>query len=330
MTTLSRRRFVQGAGVAGLGLLAACRRLPGQAALGPLLYRVGYLGTEEFLPRLRQALTDLGYIEGQSLALERYTKFVAGPATVEAATELVQVPVDVIVTTGISTTAHARSVTNSIPIVQAGGGGDLVARGLVDTLARPGGNVTGLNELSPRLAAKRLELLREAVPGAARVAVLWNAPNQDHGPELRELRVAAQVLALDLWDQGVQNADELESAIQAAGQQRVARIIILLDSLTVGREPHLAALALKNHLPSIYQARTFADAGGLMSYGPNRTQSAQRAAYYVDRILKGAKPADLPVEQPREFEFVINLQTAQALGLTIPPHVLLQATEVIQ
>ena len=329
MSTLSRRQLVQGAGAVGLGLLAGCGRLPGQTPpISARTHRLGFIGTEDVLPTLRQALGALGYVEGQNLTIHAH--FARGPASADAAAELIQVPVDVIVTTGISTTLAASRVTSLVPIVQARGGGDLVARGVVVSLAQPGGNVTGVTELAPQLAGKRLELLRETVPDASQAAVLWNVRNPENRHEVAELQLAAQALGIHLQAVGVQGAEELDGAFEAASRERVGGLVVVRDGFTLEHEARIAALALEQRLPSMYEQRSYVAAGGLLAYGARGTDSIERAALYVDRILKGTKPADLPIEQPMRFDFAINLKTAQALGLTIPHHVLLQATEVIQ
>jgi putative ABC transport system substrate-binding protein len=333
---LSRRQFVQGAGVAGLGLLAGCGRLPGQAQSFDKMHRLGYVGTIQSLALLRSALGELGYVEGTNLSIDSRLNMAGverATALSERATalsELILTQPDIIVTTGINTTRAAGRLTAIIPIVQAAGGGDLVAGGVVESLARPGGNVTGVTALAPQLAGKRLELLRETVPGLLAVGVNWNEANPETRAEVHELTVAAQMLGLQLHSLPVRSIDELATAIAAAARDRLGALVIITDGLTLDREPRIAALALEKGLPSMSSLRAYTEAGGLMAYGSSFTYLTRRAAYYVDRILKGAKPADLPVEQPREFEFVINLKTAQALGLTIPPHVLLQATEIIQ
>jgi putative tryptophan/tyrosine transport system substrate-binding protein len=326
----SRRQLVQGAGAVGLGLVAGCGWWPGQGQQTARVHRLGYVGSLKSLTLLQSALSELGYVEGTNLSIDSRLN-TAGPAAREAAlAELVPTRPDVLVTTGINTTRAAQRLTDSIPIVQAAGAGDLVIGGIVESLARPGGNVTGVTELAPQLAGKRLELLRDTVAGLTDVGVIWNATNPAIGPEVDELTGATQVLGLRMRALPVQNFDELESAIEAAARDRVGALVIVNDGLTIDREPRIATLVLEKGLPSVSSQQIYTEAGGLMAYGASFSHLTRRAAYYVDRILKGAAPADLPVEQPREFDFVINLKTAHALGLTIPQHVLLQATEVIQ
>jgi putative ABC transport system substrate-binding protein len=327
--SLTRRRFVQSAAALGLSMVTGCGRLSGQAQSSTKMQRLGYVGSIKSLVLLRSALGELGYAEGANLSIDTRLN-TAGAERATALAELIATRPDLIVTTGINTTRAARQITETIPIVQAAGGGDLVASGVVETLARPGGNVTGVTELAPQLAGKRLELLRETVPGLSDVGVNWNEANPDARAEVHELTIAAQTLGLQMHSLAVRTFDELETAIDAASRDRVGALVIVTDGLTVDREPRIAALALEKGLPSMSSQQIYTEAGGLMAYGSSFTYLTRRAAYYVDRILKGAKPADLPVEQPREFDFVINLRTAQALGLTIPQHVLLQATEIIQ
>jgi putative tryptophan/tyrosine transport system substrate-binding protein len=202
--------------------------------------------------------------------------------------------------------------------------------GLVASIARPGGNVTGLSQAAPQLSGKRLEWLKETVPGLSRVAILWGPANTGLMHSVSELELAAQALGVELLSLEVRGPDDFAPAFETATHEHAGGLVTLASSLTFSNRARIAELAAKSRVPAMYELRRFPEAGGLMSYGPSSAHLFRRAAYYVDRILKGTKPADLPVEQPREFEFVINLKTAQALGLTIPPHVLLQATEVLQ
>ncbi len=341
---LSRRRFVQGATALGLGLLAKCGSLPVQTPPGatqsaPRVARLGLLAPvaagaaasgPDYPDAFRQGLQDFGYLEGQNIALDwRYSEG-RNDLIVPLALELARVPVDIIVAFGTPAALAAREATTTIPIVVPICV-DPVGSGLVASLARPGGNVTGLAVNLAELSGKRLQLLKEISPGLTRVGVLWNPYNADPAAQWRELQAAGPVLDLRLYSLEVHDPSELDSALDAATERQVDALFILGDPLTaiVLRE-RILAFAATRHLPAMYDQRLFTDAGGLVSYGPNIREQVRRAAYYVDRILRGTSPADLPVEQPREFEFVINLKTAQALGLTIPQHVLLQATEVIQ
>jgi putative ABC transport system substrate-binding protein len=225
----------------------------------------------------------------------------------------------------------ARHATATIPIV-SGGAGDLVGGGLVASLARPGGNITGVTDINPELNGKQLELLKEVVPGIARVAFLYDAfaDTPTTALHLQEAQAAAHTLAFQLHPVEVREARDLEGAFTTMTQQGADALITALSAFTLHHRSQIVALAATSRLPAMYQGREFAEAGGLMSYGPDRLDQWRRAATYVDKILKGAKPADLPVEQPRKFELVINLKTAQALGLTIPPSLLFQADEVIR
>jgi putative tryptophan/tyrosine transport system substrate-binding protein len=330
----SRRQLVQGAGAVGLGLLAACGRLPGQAP-APRVPRIGYLaggqgGAGPSRDAFLEGLRELGYVDGQNIVIEyRYVGAQADQFDALAG-ELVNLPVDVLVVVGARPTQAAQSATSTIPVVIAFTSDDPVAAGLVASLARPGGNVTGLSAISPQLSGKRLELVQETVGGGAPIAVLWNAANPAPRARFEETQAAAQVLGVPVQSLAVREASDLDRAFEAAVRERAAALIALRDSLTLSSQAQLVELAAKHRLPAMYEDRVWTDAGGLMAYGPSIPDMSRRAATYVDKILKGAKPSDLPVEQPMRFDFVINLKTAQALGLTIPHHVLLQATEVIQ
>jgi putative ABC transport system substrate-binding protein len=326
---------VQGVGMAGLGLLAGCGRLPWQGQAAPKVPRVGVLGerspADPFHEAFRQGLHELGYIEGQNIALEyRYAHAVTDHIP-ERTLELLDLNIDVLVVGGGIAAQAAKARTSTVPIVftQAG---DPVGSGLVASLAHPGGNVTGLsnNVGAFALSGKQLELLKTAVPQVSRVAVLYHPYTPISRTALNELREAARPLAVELQDLEVRQPAELASAFSALVAWGAGAVLILSDPMLGNELAQLSQLAAEKHLPAIYPRREFAEAGGLMAYGPNFSDNWRRAATYVDRILKGTKPADLPIEQPTRFDFVINLRTARALGLTIPPHVLLQATEVLQ
>jgi putative tryptophan/tyrosine transport system substrate-binding protein len=300
--------------------------------------RIGYLSSLNPVSEstrtegIRLALRDLGYIEGQNIAIEyRYaeTKLDRLP---ELAAELVRLKVDIIVIGGGDTIVRAaKNATKTIPIVMVGGGVDPVEGGLVDSLARPGGNITGLTILSPELGGKRLELLKEAVPKVARVAVLYDPALRANVHELKEvLPVAARALAVSVRSWEVRAADGFDRVFAALNKERPDGLYVAVGPLTNANRNRIVSFALKNRLPSVYGRREFVDAGGLMSYGADIADSYRRVAYYVDRILKGAKPADLPVEQPTKFELVINLKTAKQIGLTIPPEVLARANRLIK
>jgi putative ABC transport system substrate-binding protein len=255
------------------------------------------------------------------------------------AADLVRVKVDVIVVDACGAPLNAASqATSAIPIVVAACNDDLVATGLISSLARPGGNLTGLSELTPELGAKRLELLKEVAPRARRVAVLWNPAYSERfsanfrfwSSDWKEMRAAAQVLSMTLQSVEIRGPDDLAAAFSAMARERAEALTTFSDRLIVLHRERIADLAAKNRLPAVYASREIVDAGGLMSYGSSPADMFQRAAVYVDKILKGAKPADLPVEQPTKFTFVINLKTAKALGLTISQSLLIRADDAIQ
>ena len=300
--------------------------------------RIGYLSANEPASEftrseaIRLALRELGYIEGQNIAIEyRYAEGKIDRLP-ELAAELVRLKVDVIVVAGGTPWVRAaKNATKTIPIVMTGAGLDPVEAGLVESLARPGGNVTGLTDLGRELGGKRLELLKEAVPRVARVAVLYGPGAPSIVLEVKEfLPVTARALRLTIRSWEVRDADGFERVFAALNKERWDGLYVPGGPLMNANEKRIASFALKSRLPSVYANRQFVDAGGLMSYGADLTDSYRRVAYYVDRILKGAKPADLPVERPMKFEFVINLKTAKQIGVTIPPNVLARADKVIK
>ena len=302
------------------------------------VYRIGYLSGSDAAtdaPRsdgIQLALRELGYVEGQNTAIEyRYAEG-KQERVFELAAELVRLKVDVIVTAGGTYTVQmAKVATKAIPIVMVGQGINAVEAGLVETLARPGGNVTGITNLTTNLGGKRLELLKEAVPKLARVAVLYHLVTPSSVLEVKEvLPAAAGALGLTVRSWGVRNADGFERVFAALNGQRPDGLYVPVDALMTANLKRIVGFALKSRLPSIYSNREAVDAGGLMSYGAHLADSYRRVADFVDKILKGAKPGDLPVEQPNKFELVINLNTAQQIGLTIPPNVLAIADEVIR
>jgi putative ABC transport system substrate-binding protein len=278
----------------------------------------------------RQGLRALGYIEGQHLVIEYRGAEGRIERLPDLAAELVQLQVAVIVAVGTAATRAAQDATHTIPIVMTGTT-DPVAQGFVASLARPGGNITGVSNLMADLPRKRLELLKETVPHSARIAVLVNPDNAPATSMLHTLTVAAQVLRLHLHVVELRHAEALDTAFAAMTHAGADALMVLSDPLLMddllGR---VADLATKSRLPAMYDWKMYVQAGGLMSYGTSLPERHRRAATYVDKILKGAKPTDLPVEQSTTFELIINLKTAQALGLTIPPSVLFQATEVIR
>src|SRR5262245_6622504 len=303
------------------------------------VFRIGYLSA--FDPAvesasseaIRLALRERGYIEGQNIAIEyRYAEGKLDRLP-ELAAELVRLKVDIIVASGGAWAAReAKNATKTIPIVMMGGGSDPVEEGLVESLARPGGNVTGLTNLSRKPGGKRLELLKEAVPKLARVAVLYDPAIPGSVIEVKEiLPVGARALGLTNQPWEVRAADDFERVFAAISKQRPDGLYVVGGGqLMFANQKRIADFALKSRLPSIYIRREAVDDGGLMSYGADLADSYRRVAYYVDRILKGAKPADLPVEQPTKFELVINLKTAKQIGLMIPPNVLARADKVIR
>jgi putative tryptophan/tyrosine transport system substrate-binding protein len=300
--------------------------------------RIGYLSSFDPATEsagseaIRLALRELGYIDGQNIATEyRYAegKLDRFP---ELAAELVRLKVDIIVVSGgIRTVRAPMNATKTIPIVMAGLSVDPVEAGLIESLARPGGNVTGLSSLSRELAGKRLELFKEAVPKLVRVATLYDPAIRNSLLEVKEvLPVAARALGLTVQPWEVRDADGFEKVFAALNKQRPDGLYVSGSPLMNNNQKRTAGFALKSRLPSMYGNRERVDAGGLMSYGADQADIYRRVAYYVDRILKGAKPADLPVEQPTKFELVINLKTAKALNLTIPQSVLYRADKVIK
>jgi putative ABC transport system substrate-binding protein len=328
---LSRRRVVQGAGLAGVELLAGCGPLRFQRTDTVRVPRVGFLSLNAFdaasQEAFRQHLRTLGYVDGQTVVIEYRSAEGQDERSPALAAELVALPVDVIVAQGLAVARAVSAVTSTVPIVFAGVS-DPVGSGLVASLARPGGNLTGLSAFATELSGKRLQLLKDTLPTLARVVVL--AAHTTSPTQVHETEVAASALGLQLRLLEVRGPDDLEPAFEAAAAAQAEGLVVLLGAPLVAVSSRIADLAIARHLPSIAPDRRFTDVGGLMSYGPNLAEMWQRAAVYVDKILKGAKPADLPVEQPRELDFVINLKTAQALGVTIPQHVLLQATEFSQ
>jgi len=296
--------------------------------------KIGWLGARPVtaatgLKLLGRELRALGYVEGKNITFEsRYAEGKYDRLSA-LADELTRLKVDVLVTPSDIEALAAKNTTRSIPIVFLEVS-DPVTAGLVDSLARPGGNLTGFTNIAPVLSGKRLELLKETIPKLSRVAVLWNPQNPGSAQQWKESQLPARELGLQLHSMEVSSADRYEAAFQEATKAQSAALSVTLDSLTNSNAKRIADLAAKNRLPAIYPRELNVNNGGLMSYGPDRTHAFKRAAVYVDKILKGAKPADLPVEQPTEFELVINLKTAKALGLTIPPLVLMRAERVIK
>jgi len=274
-----------------------------------------------------QALRELGYVEGQNVAVEYRWAEGKDERLPRLAAELVHSAVDVIVAAGgVPSARAAQQATRTIPIV-IGGAVDPVGAGLVASLARPGGNITGLTLIPDALVSKQLELLTEVLPKASRVAVLWNPDNPGNA---RQLRAAEEASGLRLEPVGARSSAEIDKAFVTMAQQRPDGFVVLLDPFFIVERERIADLAIRNRLPGVYGFRIHADDGGLMAYGASRVEIAKQTAYYVARILKGTKPADLPVAQPTKFELVINMKTAKALGLKIPQSVLLRADEIIE
>ena len=327
-----RRRFLQGGlALAGLGLVSGCGVLPSPAPRPARPARVGLLSPYSLEPSpesatFRQALRDLGYRDGREVTVvPRWGSSPQGLA--QAAAELVGLAPDVLVTVGDEVAAAAGGATAAIPIVMADSG-DPVGAGLVASLARPGGNVTGLSSLGATLSPKRLELLRATVPEASRLAVVWVAITEG-APDLRELRAAGAALGVRLEPLILGNPVNLAGQLHGLAAE-VRGAIVLTDTWTRSVPEQVAPALNAARLPAVYEASAFVQAGGLLAYGPSLPDQFRRAATYVDRILRGAKPADLPVERPTRFDAAVNVRTARALGLTIPQAVMLQATEVIQ
>jgi ABC-type uncharacterized transport system substrate-binding protein len=300
--------------------------------------RIGYLsntdraGESSRAEAIRLGLRELGYIEGQNIAIEyRYSEGKRDRAP-ELAAELVRLKVDIIVVAGGETWIRAaKNATKTIPLVMVALGTDPVKAGLVKSLARPGGNVTGITALGRELGGKRLELLKEAVPKLARVAVLYDPANPGNVLEVKEiLPIAARALKLTILPSEARAADDFEKVFAAMSKERPDGLVVPGGTLMRSNRKRIAGFALKSRLPSVSSSEEFVDAGGLMSYAADDADSYRRVAIYVDKILKGAKPADLPVEQPTKFELVINLKTAKQIELTIPQRVLGRADRVIK
>ncbi len=325
---MDRRAFI-GALTAGMFVAP----LAGVAQQPAKVHRIGVIGerseTDSFVVAFRQGLRDFGYREGQNVIIEfRSTRGVLDrvPAL---ARELIRLPVDVIVVGGSVSAKQVKAETTTVPIVFTTVG-DPVGTGLVASLARPGGNATGMSNLQSELGAKQLELLKAVAPRITRVAVMYNPGSLIAGSVLNDLGEMARALPIDLQYMEVRQPDQLASALSALAPQRAEALLVLSDPVFGSQLARIAQHAAKQRLPAVYGRREFAEAGGLLTYGPNFEDNYRRAATYVDKILKGATPASLPVEQPTKFELVINLKTAKTLGLTIPQSLLLRADEVIQ
>ena len=314
-------------------LLAA--PLAAEAQPAGKVYRIGVLEPTSMalnaanLDAFRQGLRELGYVEGQNLVIEYRSADGRSERFPDLAAEMVRLKVDVILTRGTPAVMAAKNATRTIPVVMAASG-DPVLSGVVSSLARPGGNVTGLSAVVVEVSGKRLELIREVAPGVSRVAALFNMSNPNDALQWKEIETAAPSLRVQLQLLDVRKPSDFAGAFDAAVKGRAGALVVGLDALTWANHRPIVDLAAKHRLPAIYGGREFVNAGGLIAYGVSYPHLYHRAANFVDKILKGAKPADLPVEQPSKFELVINLKTAKTLGLTIPPSLLGRADEVIQ
>jgi putative ABC transport system substrate-binding protein len=323
---ISRREFVGQFGAAVVAIpLAALAQTAGK------IYKVGVLsdGATPRFEAFRQGLRELGYVEGRNLVIEaRFDK--GQPNLLPAyATDLVKLKVDLIFATSSTYVRAAKQATSTIPIVFAVHN-DPVGTGDVASLSRPGGRITGLTQMASDLSAKQLQMLKEVVPGLARVAVVSNPKTPSHVPALEQVDIAAHALRLQLVRLKAEDVSSLEEAFATAARERVNAVFVILSPMTAQHPQKLAGLASKHRLPTFCPFRPFVEAGGLLAYGPDLQDNYRRAAGYVDKILRGANPAELAVEQPTKFELAVNLKTARALGLTVPPHVLLRADRVIE
>jgi putative ABC transport system substrate-binding protein len=319
---MDRRAFVTRLAA---GALLASR--PVEAQQAARVPRVGVIATTRGYEAFRLSLRELAYREGENVALEFRSTEMPDVRLADVARELVRLKVDVVLAASTPATEALRQATTTIPIVMLAA--DPVASGLVPSLSRPEGNVTGLSFNETGTGAKRLELLREALPSVRRVAAL-DAAGAAANPIRKETEAAARTLGVELQSFTVRGPDDLEKTFAAMAAKRAESLLVMPTTLAFVHRARIIALAIKNRLPTMFWRREFADAGGLMAYGPDQQEMYRRAAVYVSKILQGAKPMDLPVEQPRKFELVINLKTARALGLTIPRPVVLQADHVIE
>jgi len=318
--------------IALLGISASARPLAARAQQTGKIYKIGFLSPSSSQPPLAylfDSLRELGWIEGRNVSIEYRFAENRPERLPELATDLVRLNVDLIVAIGTLGPVAARRATSTIPIVMVGAG-DPLGTGLVASLARPGGNVTGMSLMAPDLGGKRLELLNEVLPRLTRVAVLWNAGNPYPALVFKETQAAGRTLGVEIQSLAVRGPDDFDGAFEAAREQRPDALITVEDPLTLSNQKLIAEFAAGQQLPAIYGLREFVTAGGLMSYGANPSDLFRRAAGYVDKILRGAKADDLPVQQPALFELIINLRTAKALGLEIPPTLLARADEVIE
>jgi putative tryptophan/tyrosine transport system substrate-binding protein len=322
---IRRREFIVALGGAASTWPLAARAQQG----GARIPRIGIIDDAPIWDHFRQGLHDLGYIEGRNIAIEYRSAEGDFDRLRQAARELASLPVNILVVYGSSATRAARQATSTIPIVMIGVGDPVRAR-FVTNLARPGGNVTGTTSLGPELVGKRIEILKECVPGLARVAFLWNPDNDSNLAFLEELIIAIPALGLQLISVPMRTSEEYEGAFAAMMQRQPNAFVTQNDPLILQHIGQIIDFVAEHRLPAMYQAKENVEAGGLMAYGANLSDLFTRSAWYVHRILQGAKPADLPVEQPTKFELSINLKTAKALDLEVPPSLLARADEVIE
>jgi putative tryptophan/tyrosine transport system substrate-binding protein len=320
----------------GLAAMLLSLSFPAEAQQPKKVPRVGFLvpgspsSYSDRIEAFRQGLRELGYVEGKNIVVEYRYAELKPDRLPELAAELVNLKVDVIVTGGGVITHAAKSATNTIPIIMAQDS-DPVANGFVASLARPGGNITGLSNVAPDISGKQLELLKEIIPKLSQVGVLGTPPNNPgNTQQLREIELAAAALKVKLQYLAVRSPKEIETAFRAAGDGRADAVLVLPGSIFNSHRTQLVKLAVKSRLPAMYNHSEYVIDGGLITYGASLPDLDRRAASYVDKILRGAKPADLPVEQPQKFELVINLKAAKQIGLTIPPNVVARAHRVIK
>lgn len=317
----------------GLALLAVS--LPGHAQPKARMPRIGFLGNStaaleaNLVAPFREGLREFGLREGENVIIEyrwaegRYDRF---PALIA---ELIGAKVDVIVTAGTPATLAVKKATTTVPLVMVAVG-DPVGTGIIPSLSRPGGNITGLTSISTEMDGKRLELLREVVPGVSHVAVLWNAASPLQVLAEQQAQAAARVLRMKVLSLGVRNEAEIDAALATIVREKPKALLVLADRLFLHHRARIMDFAIQHRLPGVHAYRELAEAGGLMSFGPSYEDMHRRAAYFVDRILKGTRPGDLPVERPAKFDLVINMKTVGTLGVMLPQSVLLRATDLIQ
>ena len=323
--------------VISLVLTLAAASLPVEAQQAKRIVRIGFLSpgspsharTSGMLEAFRRGMSELGHIEGRTFTIEPRWAEGQYDRLPSFAAELVRLKVDVIVAVAAPAIRAAKEATTTIPIVMAVVV-DPVATGFVASVARPEGNITGLSTTAPALMGKQLEMLREILPNVSRVGALWNPANPGNAPQLREVEAAARTLGMKVQPVEARNLSELDRAFAAMTRQQADAIIVLADVMLSEHRGRLAELAAKARLPAVYGLQEHVEAGGLMAYSASRAELFRRAATYVDKILKGTKPADLPIEQPTKFELIVNLRTARALGITIPAAILVRADQVIQ